>query len=46
MVTIRYAQAKVRRARVTLVRLDPYLSRKRSWIIYRRGVRGIAGTGH
>lgn len=45
MMTVRYARAKVRRARMGLVRLDPYLSRKRTWTIYKRGVRAITGTG-
>lgn len=53
MITLRHARARLRVARTTLVRLDPYLTRRRVWTRYgsapgkRGGLTryGFAGSG-
>lgn len=43
--TVRYARVRIRVARTSLVRLDPYLSRRQSWTLYPRHGGGKVGTG-
>lgn len=44
--TIRAARARTRVAKVGLVRLDPWLARRRVWTLYLGGRRyGVTGTG-
>lgn len=54
MMTVRYARVRVRVARMGLVRLDPYLARRETWLLCRgavpgrpsaRTTRGKVGTG-
>lgn len=43
--TIRYARARIKVARNTLVRLDSHLAQRRTWTIYPRHSGGKVGTG-